>query len=130
MEIETGIPVSMTAYMPDSCDLPNSQWKFMKAFCIPMFQAWSDFIQMPECFDNVRDNYEHWRKMDWSVPREKSSMDKLFPRTTTVVTRPNTSVAQDTAFNNHKFMRSLSVAFGNRLSPTVRQSELDDEPRE
>ncbi|XP_068083282.1 high affinity cAMP-specific and IBMX-insensitive 3',5'-cyclic phosphodiesterase 8 isoform X2 [Anabrus simplex] len=63
-EKANNLPVVMPMFDRNTCSIPKSQIGFMDFIINDMFEAWEDFVEMPELMTNLEANYRFWKEME------------------------------------------------------------------
>lgn len=56
------LPVVMPIFDRSNCNVPKAQISFIEYFITDMFEAWDDFIDIPEVTSNLQANTVYWRE--------------------------------------------------------------------
>lgn len=73
-EKQKGLPVVMPTFDRLSCNIPKAQISFIDYFITDMFEAWDEFIYIPEVITNLQANTVYWREI---VEAEAAQSDQL-----------------------------------------------------
>jgi len=65
-----GLPLVMPMFDRRTCNVPESQTRFVDIFIRDMFEAWSKFCNLPEMTKYIKENYQYWKEKEAVVAEQ------------------------------------------------------------